>query len=179
MTNTIDQKNEKREATLVRQAQEGSKEAFCELYGLYKDRLYRYALYRLGDPDQAEDAVSDCVLAAWRDLGRLRTPSAFGGWIFRILHNICAGMIRKEIAGRENLSRYYEQNQQQESSGPLFSIELAEALAQLSDDERSVVLLSVVSGMTSKEISDITGLTPGAARSKLSRSLSKMRSFLS
>ena len=35
---------------LINQAIAGSKEAFCSLYGIYKDRLYRYALYRLGDP---------------------------------------------------------------------------------------------------------------------------------
>ena len=49
---------------LVNDAIAGSKEAFCRLYGEYKDKLYRYALYRLGDPSDAEDAVSECVLAA-------------------------------------------------------------------------------------------------------------------
>ena len=44
---------------LVNEAISGSKEAFCTLYGQYKDKLYRYALYKLGDPDDAEDAVSE------------------------------------------------------------------------------------------------------------------------
>ena len=57
-----------KEIKLAEQARSGSKEAFCELYGMYKDRLYRYALYRLGDPDDAEDAVSECVLAAWQGI---------------------------------------------------------------------------------------------------------------
>ena len=57
---------------LINEAIAGSKEAFCSLYGEYKDRLYRYALYRLGDPTDAEDAVSDCVLAAWQGIGGLR-----------------------------------------------------------------------------------------------------------
>ena len=43
---------------LVNDAIAGSKEAFCRLYGEYKDKLYRYALYRLGDPSDAEDAVA-------------------------------------------------------------------------------------------------------------------------
>ena len=46
------------------------------------------------------------------------------------------------------------------------------------EDEKEIVLLSVVSGLNSNEISVITGLTPGAVRSKLSRSYSKMREFL-
>ena len=44
---------------LVNEAIAGSKEAFCSLYGQYKDKLYRYALYKLRDPDDAEDAVSE------------------------------------------------------------------------------------------------------------------------
>ena len=41
-----------------------SKDEFCKQYGMCKDKLYRYALYRLGNPDDAEDAVSDAVLSA-------------------------------------------------------------------------------------------------------------------
>jgi RNA polymerase sigma-70 factor (ECF subfamily) len=59
------------------------------------------------------------------------------------------------------------------------AIELAEALAILKDDEREIVLLSVVAGLTSNEIAKHTLLQPGAVRSKLSRSLAKMREFLS
>ena len=58
------------------------------------------------------------------------------------------------------------------------AIELAEALSILKDDEREIVLLSVVAGLTSDEISKHTLLTPGAVRSKLSRSLAIMREFL-
>lgn len=56
--------------------------------------------------------------------------------------------------------------------------ELAQALDILSSDEKEIVLLSVVGGFTSKEISKITGLTAGSVRPKLSRSLAKMRNYL-
>lgn len=161
----------------------GSKEAFCELYGKYRDRLYRYALYRLGDPSDAEDAVSECVLAAWQGLPGLRKPKAFGSWIFRILHACCAKRIKDSVRLRENMLRIYTEG----GSGPSdvgsspasLSVELTEALAQLDEEERSIVLLSVLGGLTSREISEITSLTPGAVRSKLSRSLAKMREYLS
>lgn len=176
---------------LVSQARSGNKEAFCELYGLFKDRLYRYALYRLSSHEQAEDAVSECVLAAWKDLCKLRSDNAFSTWIFRILHNICAGMVKEQIRQRDHFgpaltgdgtydpddviaARADDENLTPVST----SIELAEALGQLADEEREIVLLSIVSGLTSREISDIMGLAPGSVRSKLSRSLAKMRSFL-
>ena len=77
------------EEKLINEAIAGSKEAFCSLYGEYKDRLYRYALYRLGVPADAEDAVSECVLAAWKCIGSLRSAKAFSSWIFWILSYCC------------------------------------------------------------------------------------------
>ena len=173
-----------KEIKLAEQARSGSKEAFCELYGMYKDRLYRYALYRLGDPDDAEDAVSECVLAAWQGIRQLRNTSAFGAWIFRILRNCCSRNIKSIISLRENMQNLYDSGADASAlaagpADPSAAIELAEALSQLTEDEREVVLLSAVCGLTSREISGITGLTAGASRSKLSRSLAKMRDFLS
>ncbi len=167
------------EIRLVRDAQAGSKESFCKLYGMYKDNLYRYALYKLGDPSDAEDAVSECVLAAWKGIRALRSEHAFSSWIFRILSNICAGMISKAISAREGLEQAGRSVMSSQESTVVTSVELAEALSRLDEEEREVVLLSVVSGLTSSEISGITGLKPGAVRSKLSRSLNKMKTFLS
>ncbi len=168
---------------LINEAIAGSKEAFCSLYGEYKDKLYRYALYRLGNPTEAEDAVSECVLAAWQNIGSLRSARAFGSWIFRILSNLCASRIKDIIGTRENLERIYNDgpgtNGGSVSVSPSLSAELSEALSQLSDEEREIVLLSIIGGLTSTEISSLTGLTSGSVRSKLSRSLAKMREFLS
>ena len=167
---------------LVNEAIAGSKEAFCSLYGQYKDKLYRYALYKLRDPDDAEDAVSECVLAAWKSIGSLRSAEAFGSWIFRILSNCCAAHLKDLIATRDNLERVY--NEGPGIGGSIaapasLSAELAEALSRLRDDEPDVVLLSVIGGLSSNEIAELTGLSAGGVRSKLSRSLAKMREFLS
>lgn len=170
---------------LAEQAKAGSKEAFCELYGKYKNKLYRYALYKLGNPEDAEDAVSECVLAAWQGITGLRRTDAFSAWIFRILHNCCAGHIRESIKHRDNIQNIRESDpgagQSEEYSGKQteLSVELREALAILSEQERTIVLLSVTGGLTSREISEITSLTPGSVRSSLSRSLARMREFLS
>ena len=167
------------EIKLAGKARDGNMEAFCELYGMYKDKLYRFALYRLGDPDDAEDAVSECVLAAWQSISSLRSTDAFGSWIFSILRNCCVRYIRRAVGLRENMEKLYEAGRSSDDAGPSASVELAEALAQLSDEEREIVILSAAAGLTSAEISGITGLTPGSVRSKLSRSLAKMREYLS
>ena len=160
-----------------------SKEQFCNKYGELKDSLYRYALYRLGNPDDAEDAVSDTVLAAWQSIDKLRDEEAFSAWVFSILRNTCSAKIKSLIKRREKLEKAgIKEKLNKESadlSGASLSLEIREALEILSDEERDIVLMSIVAGFTSKEISEITELTAGAVRSKLSRSLSKMRDFLS
>jgi RNA polymerase sigma-70 factor (ECF subfamily) len=166
------------ERTLIEKAKHGDRDAFCSLYGRYKDRLYRYAYYRLGNHQDAEDAVSECVLSAWKQIPGLRQPGAFGGWIFRILSGCCAGYIKTQIRRKGELDLETADAKDQRSS-QIDDIILREALSRLSEEERNIVLLSVVSGLTSKEISEVTELTPGAVRSKLSRSLGKLRGYLS
>lgn len=164
---------------MVLAAAAGDRDAFCCLYGLYKDKMYRYAFYRLGNPDDAEDAVSDCVISAFEQIGRLKKADAFSYWIFRILYCSCNAQIKSQINrcqtdDIESLSDKISTN----IDTAVERTELQQALDILSDGEKEIVLLSVVSGFNSKEIARITDMTPGSVRSKLSRSLKKMRKFL-
>lgn len=168
------------ERVLVQKAQQGDRQAFCTLYGLYKDRFYRYALYRLGHAQDAEDAVSDCVLELWRRITSLRDPAAFAAFAFRILYASCAGRIREQIErrGESNIeTAVLPETMRREDQTDMHLI-LEESLGTLSGKEREIVLLSAVSGLTSGEIADITGMTAGAVRSNLARSLNKLRSQL-
>ena len=166
----------KDELKLIDKARRGDADAFCSLYGLYRERLYRYAFYRLRSEADAEDAVSECVLSAWRQIGTLREAGAFPTWIFRILSCCCNQLIKQQIDRRQ-------QGDAEETVLPVTehtdtSLILQEALAQLSDEERNVVLLSAVCGLKSREIAKLTGMMPGSVRSSLSRSLKKVRGYL-
>lgn len=168
-----------KESDLVNKAKDGDKEAFCRLYSIYKDRLYRYAYYRLGNNDDAQDAVSDCIVCVYEQIKNLRRAEAFSSWIFKILYAVCTTYIKHQIKQKECESA----NTVKCSSSLYVTIderttELCQALDILSNDEKDIVLLSVVAGFTSREISKVTGLTAGSVRSKLSRSLTKMRNFL-
>lgn len=165
------------EKKLIEQAVKGDREAFCELYGSYRDRLFRYAFYKLRDPVMAEDAVSDCILSAWQGIRTLRSVKAFPVWLFRILNSQCARQIRALIAEREK-TELYSSRFTEILPDPSLAMELSEALDILDEEEREIVLLSAVAGLKSREIASLCGMTAGSARSKLSRSLSKMRKFL-
>lgn len=161
---------------LVQKAKQGDSQAFSQLYLDYRDSLYRYAYYRIGNVDDAMDAVSDTVLMAFQQIKNLKNASAFSTYIFSIHRATCARYIKGLVLSKQKDS-LDEIGELEEDEYGFQSLELRQALAQLKDDEREIVLLSV-SGFNSKEIAKITDLTSGAVRSKLSRSLAKMRTYL-
>ncbi len=163
----------------IKLARQGDKTAFCNLYDRYKDRLYRYAFYRLRNASDAEDAVSECVLSAWKQMGNLREAEAFPAWIFRILSACCNRLIKQQIStkGWVSLEEVPQEIQAGTESAEQRLI-LQDALGSLSEEERNMVLLSVVAGLKSNEIASITNLTAGSVRSSLSRSMKKMRIYM-
>ena len=169
------------EKETVKAAAAGSRDAFCELYDSYRPRLYRYAFYRLEDQADAEDAVSACVLSAWEQIGRLRSPEAFCTWIFRILSASCNSVIKERVRRREELPEdalEYEPSETADDQDPGMRLMLMEALNKLPEDSREMVLLSVIGGLKSSEIGEIFGMPQGTVRSRLSRSLAAMREEL-
>lgn len=167
------------EKELIKKAQNGDKQAFCQLYSTYKSRLYRYAFYRLSNEDDSADAVSDTFVSAYEEIKQLKKAEAFPRWIFSILRAKCNYYIKQQINMKEAQSLDSLDNSTSLSENfSNVTIELKEALAQLKDDEKEIVLLSVVAGLSSKEIARVTDLTSGSVRSKLSRSLAKMRDYL-
>lgn len=163
--------------SLVARSQQGDREAFSQLYLEYKDALYRYAWYKIGDPDYAMDAVSDTMLTALEQIGKLKSEKAFSTYLFRIHAVSCSHYVKEIIRAKNSDDLSYVESGLSATDGDFKALELREALAILNDVEKDIVLLSV-SGFNSKEIAKVTGYTSGAARSKLSRALSKMRDFL-
>ena len=118
--------NGERIVELVRLSKLGNAHAFSELYeSIYVD-LYKYALYTLGNAQDAENAVSDTVLDAYAGIVRLRDEKAFRGWIFRILSNKCNRIIREYVQRRQNQAQYPVEDMSQSASYSEGSIENAE-----------------------------------------------------
>ena len=162
---------------LIKRAKSGDKDAFASLYTAYKDKLYRYAYFKLNDPDDAMDAVSSCITEAYLGIASLKSEKAFSTWIFKILYRCCCAYVRDQIeqnsrSDMEVLERVPVEDER------LMSVEVREALGQLDTADRDIVLLSAVAGYNSREIAALTGLKAATVRSRLSRSLAKMRAFL-
>ena len=161
---------------LIKAARTGDKNAFAELYIKYKDSMYRYAYFKLENEQDALDAVSSCIVEAYTGIASVKNGEAFSSWLFKILYRRCCAVRKLRMQNRNTLN--IDEMEIPTDSGNTVSVELREALATLSEEEKDIVLLSAVAGYSSKEISQIIKLKPATVRSKLSRSLAKMREFL-
>ena len=137
---------------------------FSEMYEtVYRD-LYRYALCLMKNPQEAEDAVSEAVIAAYENIHKLKKEEAFKSWIFTILTNKCKKRLKKAL--KETPGREEELPEQ------------ATAFFVLSEEEQILVGLSVFGGYCSQEIGEMMRLNPNTVRSKRSRALKKMECVL-
>lgn len=157
---------------LVRRAKKGDAEAFADLYRDIYQNLYRFALYMLGNPADAEDAVSDAVTDAWMTIGKLRNEEAFDGWVFRILSNKCRRKrkeyVNKPLEWKEEIGDIAGADDLAEN------LHLRRVFGELDDEERMIISMHVFGGYTSREISEITGMNANTVRSRESRALKKM-----
>ena len=166
---------------LTEKAKNGDSAAFSELYGMFSSDLYRFALYMLASPEDAEDAVQEAVLSAWKSLKSLKDSSLFKAWVFKILSNKCKNILalRKKNPDALPDEDYDFLVSDTEGEYPFKSMELIEALKTLTPPDGQIVLLSVIGGFTSSEIARIYSLPPGTVRSKQQRALQKLRVTLS
>ena len=149
-------------------------ERFMVLYeSVYKD-LYRLAYYYLGNPQDAEDVVSETVLRAYEKFSSLRNEEAFRPWIFKILVNQCNSFLRKYISHKtEELTTELKTDQELGDT-----VIVNEMLAVLSEEERKIVALAVFGGYKGEEIAKMMHARHSTIRSKYRRALKKLEKSL-
>ena len=168
---------------LVIKASRGDKAAFSELYYSCYNDLYKFALYTLGDAEDAADVVSDTFVEIWKGIGKLRDEKSFSSWAFRILSIRCKKEIsnlikRKSVHNIDDLTEtplFGSENIEEDISE---NVSLSSALSKLEGDERMIVVLSVLHGYTNKEIAEMIGKPQGTVSSKLHRTYAKLREML-
>lgn len=159
------------ELQLVRRAQSGDTGAFAQLYeGVYQD-LYRFALYVLKHPQDAQDVVSDTVTDAFAQIGELRKTEAFRAWIFRILSNKCKRKLKEYATRPEELTP--ELLEHLGKSGMDEHAAVRSLFFELPSEERMIIAMHLFCGYSSKEIGKLLDLNENTVRSKESRGIKK------
>lgn len=153
---------------------------FAQLYEeIYKD-LYRFALCRMRDVQEAEDAVSEAVIAAYENIHTLRSEESFKNWMFTILLNTCRKKLKRSGERQKKEDMESESLTKIPAAHPDFEVamDVRNAFLILSEEEQDIIALSVFGGYNSKEIGKHLGLNPNTVRSKRSRALEKMQCIL-
>lgn len=160
----------KGESELVRRATQGDAAAFGQLVERHWARLVRLARSVVGETD-AEDVVQDGLLRAWRKLSQLTEPSAFGGWVSRVVIRLC---LRRARSRRTTLSSLDASPEPQTRSNPEAAIDVGRLLASLPPKQRAVMHLTVVEGMTDSEIAPLLGIVPSSVRAHRRRARERL-----
>lgn len=164
---------------------QGEKEAFLSLYERYETRLRRFFLRRLTTP--FSEIANDLFQVTWLKLHQSRDKfnpqQNFATWIFTIALNNLRDHFRSPLATREaeELPAHTEAFAVDPESASIKREEfekIQEGLAQLTDQQREVLLLSDHEGFPTKEIAKMLAMTDGAVRQLLFRGRNRVRDFL-
>jgi len=153
------------------------REIFNQLYSFYWKDMYRFAYFYLQSREEAEDAVQEAALQAYRGIGGLKKTEAFKNWIFTILLRKCKRRMRGVIRRRDE-AEYGEDDRPVSDESLSDAAALKAEIDRMSDRERQMLWLSAAAGYKSREIAQIMRLPDGTVRSTLSRATAKLRERL-
>ncbi|CAG1019231.1 ECF RNA polymerase sigma factor SigM [Burkholderiaceae bacterium] len=168
----------------------GDRTAFERLMRRNNRRLYRLARATLRDDAEAEDALQDAYLSAYRAMGSFRGESTLATWLSRMVLNECLGRLRKN-ARRQNVVPMVSNDELDEAAsddersfpdrlaarGEIRAL-LERKLDQLPEDFRVVFVLRAVEELSVEETADSLGIPEATVRSRHFRARSLLRESL-
>lgn len=179
---------------MIARAQSGDRSAFETLILAYQDRVWRRALYRLGDHDEAYDLAQEVFLTCFRKIDQFRGESKFWTWLARIVDNHVKN--RHSWLERRGRSKTFsldrppggdsEEAQAWDppdpAAGPRRQAENQEAidalnrnLERLSPDHREILLLRFADGLAYEEIAESLQISIGTVKSRINRARAELK----
>jgi len=187
-TTVTDDPVQRRDLILIERARGGDLDAFNDLVACYQDHLYALVVRMVPDRDQAADAVQEAFFSAFRNMQAFRGGSV-RSWLSRICVN--AAMDAQRARKRRPVQPYPEldddtwQPPAGEDADPVRTTlasertkVLSEALALITDDQRTAIVLFDVEGYDYAEIAGMTGVSLGTVKSRIHRGRLALRALL-
>ena len=176
------------DAQLIDDTLAGHSGAFGQLVTKYQDRLYNAVVHVTGSAEDARDVVQDAFVQAFVKLSTFRGRSAFYTWLYRIARNLAVSHKRKkrrpttsielhrEITGDEPVDEGEAPSAGLEQQDRVAQVQVA--LAALSEEHRTVLVLREMEEFSYESIAEILELPVGTVRSRLHRARMQLRDEL-
>ena len=178
--------------SLVQAAQKGDMGAFEELVARHRDKIYARAYSMMRNEEEAIDLSQEAWVKAWQRLKQFQGESSFGTWMTRIVINLCLDQLRRHkrqraesIEAMDEESGGVERHMPMVAPNPTERLERSElrqridhALAQLSYEHRTALVLHEFDDLEYKEIAKRMGCSIGTVMSRLFYARRKMAVLL-
>ncbi len=176
---------EEREIELVERAKEGDHQAFKELVEAYQRKVYGICMGMLKDPADSSDVSQEVFIKVYRYLDSFNQESSFYTWLYRITVNKCIDFIRKQKRKREVdyddgilkdetvegddelLPSRLGLHPDREYGRKELRAKMLEALDELSEKHRTILILREVEGLSYDEMAEVLSISKGTVMSRL------------
>lgn len=181
-----------RERLLLGRLRARDERAFRELVEEHRDRVFHLTYRMLGNKAEAEDVAQEVFIAVFKTVDTFREESKLSTWIYRVAVNHCKNRIkylaRRHQRDQQELDEHNDPGDEGALSGPSTprrpdrQVEgaqidrlMQEAIAELDEDHRTLVVLRDLEDLSIEEICEITGLPDGTVKSRLHRARIALR----
>ncbi len=166
---------------LIARCRAGDRDAHEHLYKLYARSMYNVSFRITGREEDAEDALQEAFISAFRNLDAYRADATFGAWLKRIVINKSINLLKKRkhewIADDEDWD-VAEPESGEDYEHPLTVERVRKAIEGLPDGYRTVLSLYLLEGYDHQEIAEILGITESTSKSQLNRAKARLREKL-
>jgi len=160
----------------IEKIKNGDKQAFKELYGEYKEKVYKTTCMMLNDTSAAEDMVQEIFINIYLKIHKLNNNEAFNSWIYKITVNYCMRYLKKNsklkyTVDEEAVNYIIENNHSLIPEEGLlvreFNREVMKLIYELSDSQRICIILFYYNQMSIKEIAAVMESSENTTKSRL------------
>ena len=180
------------EAQVIKLIRGGDINAYELLVTAYEKNVYNLALRMTSNPEDAADISQEAFLKAYNSLDSFRGDSKFSVWLYRIVSNLSLDFLRKQkrrpavsLSVESDEGEDVELDIPDEKQSPHSLLEskltreaLSRGLKALGDDQRQILLMREIQGMSYDEISEALNIEAGTVKSRIFRARKKLCAFL-
>lgn len=166
---------------LIARCKMGDRNAHYKLYKLYSRAMYNVGYRITGREEDAEDAIQEAFISAFRNLSNYRGDASFGAWLKRIVVNKAINILKKrrfESMPDDEQWDVAEEAETTEYKEELTVERVKNAINLLPDGYRAVLTLYLLEGYDHQEIAEVLGVTESTSKSQLNRAKGKLRDLL-